>query len=61
MVKADTYDIAQIIIHNRTSCCGSRLRDITVLILNLNEQDEEVIVYESDLLNPENELGAFPN
>lgn len=58
VVLDDIYDIARIVIHNRDSCCGSRLRDIQIVILD--EEGDENIVYESDLLNPENELGAFP-
>ena len=53
-----SYDISGITIFNRTSCCGSRLRDITVFILDGPGGD---ILYESDLLNPENELGVFPD
>ena len=49
--------IGLIVLHNRTSCCGSRLRDITVSILNA---DGTQVLFESELLNPENELGAFP-
>ncbi len=51
------HDIATVVIHNRTSCCGSRLRDITVFILN-SEGTE--VLFESELLNPENELGDYP-
>ncbi len=51
------HDIATIVLHNRTSCCGSRLRDITVFILNA---DGSEVLFESELLNPENELGTFP-
>ena len=51
-----TYAIQEIVLHNRTSCCGSRLRDITVFILDETAQP----VWQSDLLNPENELGTFP-
>ena len=48
-------EIGRIILHNRTSCCGSRLRDITVTILD----GAGDVVYESDLLNPENVLGGM--
>jgi len=50
-------DIETIVLHNRTSCCGSRLRDITVEILD----SARISVFTSKLLNRENELGAFPN
>jgi len=51
-------EIQSIVLHNRTSCCGSRLRDITVAVLSLDGQD---LIYESELLNPENEQGVFPD
>ena len=44
-------------IFNRTSCCASRLRDITVSILD--DTPEKAVVFESPLLNPENELGVL--
>jgi hypothetical protein len=47
--------IDYIVIHNRP-CCRSRLRDITVSILAAPGSD--TLVYESELLNPENDLGA---
>jgi len=50
-------DIGEIVLYNRTSCCGSRLRDITVSVLN----DVGDPVYTSDLLNPENTGYAYPN
>ena len=53
----DVHELATIRLHNRTSCCGSRLRDITVFVLDGPGGE---IVFESELLNPENELGAFP-
>ena len=53
----DELEIGAIVLHNRTSCCGSRLRDIVVTVLDAAGD----VVYESPLLNPENELGAFPN
>ncbi len=52
-----TEEIGAIVLHNRRSCCGSRLRDIIVTVLD----EEGATVFESDLLNPENEQGAFPN
>ncbi|MBN1421603.1 MAG: discoidin domain-containing protein [Planctomycetes bacterium] len=50
-------DISEIILYNRTSCCGSRLRDITVSVLD----DAAGLVYESKLLNPENTGYTYPN
>ena len=50
------FEIGTIILHNRSSCCGSRLRDIKVFVLNGEET-----TFESELLNPENELGTFPD
>ncbi|HSH16192.1 MAG TPA: discoidin domain-containing protein, partial [Verrucomicrobiae bacterium] len=49
--------IDSITIHNRDSCCGSRLRDITVEILDA----ASAVVYTSALLNPENAGFSFPN
>lgn len=47
--------IASITVHNRgDGCCQSRLRDITVEILD----DDAETVYETELLNPENALGG---
>lgn len=46
------YGIERIIIANRESCCGSRLRDITVRILSPTGATN----YTSSLLNPENVL-----
>lgn len=51
------YAIEQIILRNRESCCGSRLRDITVQILTAGGTTS----FSSALLNPENILGAYPN
>jgi hypothetical protein len=51
------FEIGLVTLYNRTSCCGSRLRDIIVEILDAAGD----VVFESPLLNPENELGAFPN
>lgn len=50
----EVYPISQIVLHNRQGY-GSRLRDITVSILDANE----AVVFTSDLLNPENILGAM--
>jgi hypothetical protein len=44
-------------LHNRTSCCGSRLRDVRISILDAARQ----VAYQSVPLNPENALGSFPN
>jgi hypothetical protein len=44
-------------LHNRESCCGSRLRDITVSILDL----AGATVFTSSLLNPENTGYGFPS
>ncbi|MBN1421149.1 MAG: lamin tail domain-containing protein [Planctomycetes bacterium] len=49
-----TYAIRSVVLHNRTTCCQSRLRDITILVLD--EAGE--IAFISDLLNPENVLGG---
>lgn len=48
--------IKKIVLNNRTSCCGSRLRDITVQILSASN----VVLYTSPLLNPENAGFTFP-
>lgn len=50
------YGIERVILHNRTSCCGSRLRDITVEILDPSGASN----YTSALLNPENVLAGPP-
>ena len=50
--------IRSITLHNRTSCCGSRLRDITVDIL---ASDTNIVLYTSSLLNPENTGFSFPD
>ncbi|MBN2505053.1 MAG: lamin tail domain-containing protein, partial [Verrucomicrobia bacterium] len=50
--------IHSITIHNRDSCCGSRLRDLTVRIL---DADSNTVLYTSAMLNPENAGYAFPN
>jgi hypothetical protein len=52
--------IFSIVLFNRTSCCGSRLRDITIQILSTNASGL-LTNYTSTLLNPENVLGAYPN
>lgn len=46
--------VDRVVLHNRQGCCGSRLRDITVRVLD----DAEAVVWESPLLNPENALGS---
>ncbi|MCA9540352.1 MAG: CotH kinase family protein, partial [Myxococcales bacterium] len=45
--------LSSVVLHNRTSCCGSRLRDITVEVLDADGE----VVHTSALLNPENVLG----
>ncbi|MBN1421604.1 MAG: discoidin domain-containing protein [Planctomycetes bacterium] len=50
------HEIDYIVLHNRVDCCGSRLRDILVFVLD----DQRDLVFDSDLLNPENELGVYP-
>ena len=52
------HAIESIVLHNRVSCCGSRLRDIRVSIL---DAAGDVTFFESELLNPENELGDYPS
>ena len=49
--------IRSITLHNREGCCGSRLRDITVQILDAATN----VVFSSALLNPENAGYAYPN
>ncbi|MEM7263244.1 MAG: discoidin domain-containing protein, partial [Planctomycetota bacterium] len=58
----EIQEIQTIDIFNRTSCCGSRLRDIIVSIHDVSAQidPEEEPIWQSELLNPENEGGAFP-
>ena len=46
--------ISRVVIHNRAGCCKSRLRDITVTILDA----DDIEVWESELLNEENVLGG---
>lgn len=50
--------INSITLHNRQSCCGSRLRDITVQILG---SDTNTVQFTSPLLNPENILASPPS
>jgi hypothetical protein len=52
--------IYSIVLHNRTSCCGSRLRDITIEILSTTVGGA-VTNWTSSLLNPENSGFAYPN
>ena len=47
--------IAEIVLVNRANCCASRLRDITVFVLDGPGGE---VVFQSALLNPENELGG---
>lgn len=47
--------IDSVIIHNRDSCCGERLRDITIDLL---APDGSTVVATSGLLNPGNALGS---
>lgn len=49
------FELARIVIRNRTSCCQSRLRDLHVTLLG---PDAQSVVWRSDLLNPENQLGS---
>ncbi|MCB9549275.1 MAG: CotH kinase family protein [Myxococcales bacterium] len=51
---AGDFWIDRVVLHNRRGCCGSRLRDITVRVLDAAGAE----VYASPLLNPENVLGA---
>lgn len=50
--------IRSITLYNRTSCCQSRLRDITVQIL---DADGSTVLYTSLLLNPENTGYVYPS
>ena len=45
-------------IYNRSSCCGSRMRDIRVTV---RDSDNTTVLYTSPLLNPENTGYAYPN
>jgi hypothetical protein len=69
LLLPDTYSFQSVTIWNRDAsddtlgCCPSRLRDITIQIVDFggdveNEFSEGRIVYESELLNPENEIGG---
>jgi len=51
--------IFSVLLYNRTSCCQSRLRDITFEILSTNETGL-VTNYTSPLLNPENAGFSYP-
>ncbi|MCG8599936.1 MAG: lamin tail domain-containing protein [Verrucomicrobiales bacterium] len=46
--------LSEIVIHNRDNCCGQRLRDITVEVLD----SDGSTTFLSDLLNPENVDGS---
>jgi hypothetical protein len=48
-----TIEVVRVLLHNRRSCCASRLRDIEVRLLD----SSGTTVWQSDLLNPENTLG----
>jgi hypothetical protein len=50
-----TFDISTIVLWNRADCCKSRLRDITVEVL---DGPGGAMVWASDLLNPENVEGG---
>lgn len=52
-----TYEIRQVVVHNRDNCCRSRLRDITVSLLG---PDGSTVVWTSGLLNSENALKDPP-
>jgi hypothetical protein len=54
------FAIRSVILYNRTSCCGSRLRDITIEILSTNSSGT-VTNWTSALLNPENTGYTYPN
>src|SRR5262249_52864220 len=51
----DSYYLQAIVLHNRADCCRSRLRDITVSILDAPGGN---LLFQSELLNPENVLGG---
>ncbi|MBN1852797.1 MAG: lamin tail domain-containing protein [Pirellulales bacterium] len=53
----NSYVLEQITLHNRTGCCQSRLRDITVQVLDSNQ----AVVFTSSLLNPENAGYSYPS
>ncbi len=52
--------IHSVTLHNRTSCCGSRLRDIVIEILSTNSLGD-ITNYRSALLNVENTGFVYPN
>jgi len=52
--------IFDVVLFNRTSCCGSRLRDITVEIISTNAGGS-MTNWTSPLLNPENTGYAYPS
>lgn len=59
----ESYSFGVIEVFNRVNCCGSRLRDITVEIVDFNgdvytDFTGGTVVFSSELLNPENELGT---
>ncbi len=51
--------IFSVVLFNRTSCCGSRLRDVTIEILSTNASGT-VTNWTSPLLNPENTGFTYP-
>ncbi len=53
-LPSDTQ-IQRIVVRNRSNCCPSRLRDITVQLI---AADGKTVVWSSELLNPENILGG---
>ncbi|MBL9126011.1 MAG: CotH kinase family protein, partial [Verrucomicrobiales bacterium] len=50
-----TYEIRRIVLHNRAECCQTRLRDVTVALLDV---DGSTVLWSSGLLNPENRLDS---
>lgn len=52
-----SHELRRIVIHNRSNCCQSRLRDLTVTLL---AADGTTVVWSSGLLNPENILASPP-
>jgi hypothetical protein len=52
------YSLSRIVLWNRVSCCGSRLRDITVRVLSANGAATNFV---SAWLNPENALESPDN
>lgn len=60
LTLSNQMPIFSVVLYNRTSCCGSRLRDITLEILSTN-QSGLVTNYTSPLLNPENAGFTYPN